>query len=113
MTSTYQTRARLWRYPGEKASWYFLILPRGLSREFKLVDVGLRRRGFGSLRVAATIGETMWTTSRFPSTQFQCYLLPVKAPLRKQEKLVAGKNVSLKLDPSRVVATTKRLTRGE
>jgi hypothetical protein len=101
MKSTYETRARLWRYPGDKVSWHFLILPRGLSREIKLVDAGPRRRGFGSLRVVATIGETIWTTSLFPSTQFQCYLLPVKAPVRKKEKLVVGKNVSLKLDINR------------
>jgi hypothetical protein len=101
MKSHYQTRARLWRYPGEKASWYFLSLPRKLADEIRLVDAGPARRGFGALRVQATIGATSWSTSIFPSTEYKTYLLPVKAQVRKAEALQVGKMVSLQLLVSR------------
>jgi hypothetical protein len=101
MKSTYQTRARLWRSPGEKASWYFLSLPRKVSDEIRIVDAGPARRGFGSLRVQATIGGTTWSTSIFPSAEHKTYLLPVKAQVRKAEALQVGKLVSLQLQVAR------------
>lgn len=101
MKSSYATRARLWRYPGEKASWYFLSLPRKLAEEIRLVDAGPARRGFGSLRVQATIGGTTWSTSIFPSAEHGTYLLPVKAGVRKAEAMQEGKMVALKLQVAR------------
>jgi hypothetical protein len=99
--SLYRTRAKLWRYPGEKASWYFLTLPRKVADEIRLVDAGPARRGFGSLRVQATIGGSTWNTSIFPSTKDDSYLLPVKAQVRKAEGLQEGRMVALQLEVSR------------
>lgn len=101
MKSSYECKGKLWRYPGAKASWYFMTLPVKLSREIKAVDAGPHRGGFGSLRVQATIGGTTWATSIFPSASANAYLLPVKAQVRKAEKLLAGKSVALKLEVSR------------
>jgi hypothetical protein len=99
--SAYRTRAKLWRWNGGKTSWYFLTLPEAVAREIRLVDAGPRRMGFGALRVEATIGETTWKTSIFPSAQLKAYILPVKATVRKAEKLVEGKLVSLQILVSR------------
>jgi len=99
--STYETRARLWRWNGGKASWYFLTLPAAISKEIRLVDAGPRRMGFGALRVEATIGGSTWKTSIFPSSGLKAYLLPVKAAVRKAEKLVEGKSISVQLVVSR------------
>jgi len=95
--SVYRTRAKLWRWAGGKASWYFMTLPAAVSREIKLVDAGPRRVGFGALRVEATIGGSTWQTSIFPSAPLKSYLLPVKAAVRKAEKLVEGKAVALQI----------------
>ena len=95
--SVYRTRAKLWRWAGGKASWYFMTLPAAVSREIKLVDAGPRRVGFGALRVEATIGGSTWQTSIFPSAPLQSYLLPVKAAVRKSEKLVEGKPVQVQI----------------
>lgn len=91
--SEYRIRARLWRWSG-KAAWYFITLPPRVSREISLVDAGPRRRGFGSLRTEVTIGQSTWTTSIFPSAPLKSYLLPIKAAVRKAEKLVVGQQVS-------------------
>jgi hypothetical protein len=95
--SAYHTRAKLWRWNGGKTSWFFLTLPASVSRDIRLVDAGPRRVGFGALRVEATIGNTTWTTSIFPSAQLDAYLLPVKAAVRKAEKMQEGKSVSVQL----------------
>lgn len=95
--STYRTRARLWRWSGGKASWHFLTLPASVSREIRLVDAGPHRAGFGALRVEATIGGSTWETSIFPSSKHDAYLLPVKASVRKSEKMVEGRTFRLQL----------------
>jgi hypothetical protein len=95
--SSYRTRAKLWRWKGGKASWYFLTLPAGVAEEIRTVDAGPRRVGFGSLRVTATIGKTSWQTSIFPAAQLKSYLLPVKAAVRKAERLAEGKAVVVRL----------------
>lgn len=97
--SEYRIRAKLWRWSQGKAAWYFITVPPKVSAEIRIVDAGPIRRGFGALRTEATIGGSTWTTSIFPSSGLKAYLLPVKAPVRKAEKLVEGKtvNVSLKI----------------
>ncbi len=95
--SVYRTRAKLWRWAGGKASWYFLTLPAKVSREIRLVDAGPRRVGFGALRVEATIGASTWQTSIFPSAKLGSYLLPIKAGVRKAEKLMDGKSVNVQI----------------
>jgi hypothetical protein len=95
--STYRTRGKLWKWPGAKASWYFITLPATLSGEIRLVDAGPHRRGFGSLKVEATIGDSTWQTSIFPSAKLKAYLLPVKAAVRKSESLMDGKTVNVQI----------------
>lgn len=89
--SVYTFNAKLWRWSGGKAAWYFLDLPAKVSREVRLVDAGPRRTGFGSLRVEVTLGSSTWQTSIFPSAPRKTYLLPVKAEVRKQEGLIEGR----------------------
>jgi hypothetical protein len=95
--STYRTRAKLWRWNGGKASWFFVTLSARVSEEIRLVDAGPRRVGFGSLRVEATIGESTWQTSIFPSAGLKAYILPVKAAVRKAEKMAEGKSVNVQV----------------
>jgi len=95
--STYETRAKLWRWTAGKATWHFVTLPAAISKEIRLVDAGPRRTGFGSLRVEATIGSSTWMTSIFPSSGLKAYILPVKAAVRKAENLVEGKLVNVQV----------------
>ena len=56
------------------------------------------RRGFGSVRVRASIGATTWETSVFPDTKSGSYLLPVKAEARRREGLEDGDTVAVTLE---------------
>ena len=54
-------------------------------------------RGWGSLKVVATIGESRWSTSVFPSKD-SGWILPVKAAVRKAEGLGVGDAVEVTLE---------------
>ncbi len=47
-----------------------------------------KRRGFGSVKVEAKVGESEWSTSLFP--QDHGWFLPVKAVVRRAEGLEEG-----------------------
>lgn len=104
MTETYQVTAPLWLWTSDKApaSWHFLTIE-GEAAEaihalalMRRLENG-RRRGWGAMKVHATIGDTRWDTSIFPDKSSGGWLLPVKAAVRKAEGLVAGDDVYLRV----------------
>jgi hypothetical protein len=81
--------AELWLWDARRTqNWTFVSLPADQSEEIRDLAGGLRR-GFGSVRVRATIGCSTWTTSIFPASQGG-YVLPVKRPVRVAEGLDVG-----------------------
>ena len=90
--------AELWIWEARRAdSWTFVSLPVEASGEIRDLAGGLRR-GFGSLRVRATVGDSTWTTSIFPDSERGCYVLPIKRAVRKAEGLDAGDTASLTVE---------------
>ena len=92
MVWTFDTEIFLWK---ADASWHFLLLPTDVAQEID--DVPLPRRGFRSLRVDVTVGDTTWRTSVFPSKSDASYLLPVKKSVREAEGLSAGDTCTVQL----------------
>ena len=81
--------AELWLWDARRTeTWTFVSLPASESEEIRDL-AGALRRGFGSVRVRATIGHSTWTTSIFPASQAS-YVLPVKRPVRVAESLDVG-----------------------
>jgi len=90
----YEFTAELWLHPGP-APWHFISLPAEVSD-----DVRARTEGalaFGSTKVEARIGETTWKTSAFFDRKRNCFLLPVKADVRRREGLEDGEEVTVHL----------------
>ena len=56
-----------------------------------------KRRGFGSVKVAARIGETRWQTSLFPQKSGG-WFLPVKKPVRLAEGVDYGDQITGELE---------------
>jgi hypothetical protein len=82
--------AELWVWDARRLdSWTFVSLPAEPSEEIRDL-AGRQRRGFGSVRVRATIGTSTWTTSIFPDSTSKCYVLPVKRAIRRAESLEPG-----------------------
>ena len=87
----------LWIWRSESAGrWYFLTVPDEQSKEIRAQALGTPR-GFGSVRVQATIGEVVWRTSVFPLNSGG-YLLPVKAEVRRKAGISAGDEVTVELE---------------
>jgi hypothetical protein len=95
MNKPIKLQTKLWAYHG-KATWHFLSIPPEESAQIKFENI-FNLRGWGSLKVTAKIGKTKWKTSIFPDSKTSSYLLPIKALVRKSEKLIAGDIVDLEL----------------
>lgn len=89
-------RAELRRWQSESA-WHFITVPKSVSRDIRLLSQG-QRNAFSSLRVIAKIGETEWRTSVFADTKSDAFLLPVKADVRRRQKIGHGDKVSVTLE---------------
>lgn len=89
-------KSLLWIWKGEAAGrWYFITVPEEQSNEIRAHALGIPR-GFGSVKVEATIGGVIWRTSVFPLNKGG-YVLPIKAEVRRQAGIAAGDEVTVRL----------------
>jgi len=88
--------SEVWLWQAEKGAWHFVTLPHEMSEDIKVFTKHLAR-GFKSVKVQVTIGETSWSTSIFPSKQNGSYILPLKAAVRKAEDFGVGDRVKIDL----------------
>jgi Domain of unknown function (DUF1905) len=93
---TFEFAASLWLYPGANG-WHFVSVPPEISADIADITGGIPR-GFGSVRVAVTVGGTSWRTSIFPDSKTQTYLLPMKKAVRAAEHLEAGDDVRVRIE---------------
>lgn len=82
------------RWNARVDSWYFATIPEELSLDLR--ELPAPPRGFGSLRVEARIGASLWRTSIFFSGS--TFVLPLKKAIRDSEGIVEGATVLVDLD---------------
>ena len=82
------------RWDKRVESWFFATLPEELSLELR--ELPAPPRGFGSLRVRATIGATNWATSIFFSGG--AFVLPLKRAVREERGISEGDVITVELD---------------
>lgn len=78
----------VFRWDARTDSWFFTSLPPELSADIR--EIPRPQRGFGSVRVRARIGGSSWTTSIFPDSAREAYVLPLKKAIRDAESLGDG-----------------------
>jgi hypothetical protein len=90
---SYTLEGSVWLYPGDSAAWHCITLPPSVSAEIyaRFRD---KQRNWGSIAVRVSVGKSVWTTSIFRDTKKAAYVLPLKAAIRKKERLQAGDYVS-------------------
>ena len=103
MTERITHTGPLWRWttPSAPAAWHFITID-GAAGEVLSATALMRRmeglsRGFGSIKVAATIGKTTFKTSVFPSKETG-WLLPIKTAVREAEGLADGDELEVVLE---------------
>ena len=90
--------AELWTWDARRAdTWVFVSVPAEPSEHIRELTAD-RSRGFGSVRVRATIGGTTWRTSIFPDTASGGYVLPVKRVVRTAESVEPGDTTTVTVE---------------
>lgn len=87
--------ATTWRWAARSDSWVFVSLPQEVSDEVAERADGGAPRGWGAVRVEVRCGATTWRTSVFPDTARGCYVLPLKAAVRRAESVEVDQEVQL------------------
>jgi len=94
MKIQFESVVRLW--PANE-KFYLVALPADISAEIFEISEGLTN-GWGSLKVEARIGSTVWRTSIFPDSKLGIFELPLKAEVRKKNNLDVGLVARIELD---------------
>lgn len=81
-----------WKGP---APWFFVAVPAKQSADIQAIS-SLVTYGWGVIPVHVRIGKTEFTTSLFPKDGL--YLVPIKASVRKAEKLEKGDTITVWLE---------------
>ena len=89
----YEFVATVWKYDGA-AGWHFISLPNEISTEIRSL-LKKQEEGWGRLQANAKIENSEWKTAIWFDTKLNTYLLPVKAEVRKKEKIETGKLISV------------------
>jgi len=89
MQLLYSFSTPMWRHAG---GWYFLSLPKTSSAEIRQ-QLGWQEHAWGRMSVRAKIGQLKWNTAICYDSQSACYLLPVKAAIRKEAGLSVGQSI--------------------
>lgn len=88
-------KAKVWAQESTGA-WQFVTLPANLSKRIRTLTTGLRKP-FGSFRISAKTGKTTWETSLFADTKRDAFVLPVKADVRRKEKIRLGDTIEVSI----------------
>lgn len=83
----------IWFWKGP-APWYFVTVPEQECHELRAIS-GMVTYGWGMIPVQVRIGNSEWQTSLWPKDER--YIVPIKASVRRAEKLAEGDDVTIQL----------------
>lgn len=90
----FEFSGKIWYWRGP-SPFFFVTIPAEHSSNIKAIS-GLVTYGWGVIPVHVRIGKTEFTTSLFPKDGN--YIVPIKAVVRKAEKLDEGDTVTIQLE---------------
>lgn len=84
----YEFSGKVWHYSTTigMTGWHIVCLPKELASEIR-ESLKFLEEGWGRMKITAKIGNTEWKTAIWFDTKHETYLLPLKAEIRKKEKL--------------------------
>lgn len=90
----FEFTSELWYWKGP-APHFFVTVPEEQCGDIRAIAT-LVTYGWGMIPVEVQIGASVWTTSLFPKDGR--YIVPIKASVRKAERLAEGDSVTVRLD---------------
>lgn len=94
MVRVFDIKEKVWVYDGP-AAWHFITIGKDTSN--KIRQIPILKRGWSSVPVNVTIGNSTWKTSIFPDKD-GVYLLPIKKEIRNNENIKEGSVVKIKIE---------------
>lgn len=91
----YKIKFKIFKWTG-KGAWFFVRIEKETAAQIK-ENFGMYSRGWGSLPVNVTIGNSNWKTSIFPDKK-DTYLFPIKSQIRKAENIKESNTLSIELE---------------
>ena len=79
---------------GGVCGWHFIFFPKDLAKEIRN-NHKHQEEGWGRMKAMVKIGGTEWKTSIWFDTKNDTFLLPVKAEIRRKEKIEIDKSVDV------------------
>ncbi len=103
MVETLRCTLPLTRWEGDRGTYHLVSIKGGdaetiaMHARIEKLEMG-SRRGFGSVKVMARIGDTIWKSSVFPQNKSSEWILLVSKKVMKAENIVKGDDVNLELE---------------
>ncbi len=94
-TREYVISAKVWRWKGD-SGFHFATVPEAQGQAIRQ-RFGKSAKGWGSIKVRVTIGDTEWPTSLFPHKEANSYVFAIKAEVRKSENIRDGDTITATL----------------
>lgn len=91
---SFEFSGEIWFWKGP-APFHFVTVPENESREIKEMERHVTY-GWGMIPVTVRIGRTEWKTALWPKDGK--YIVPIKAAIRKSERLSVGDNAIVQLE---------------
>ncbi len=92
----YKFTAKVHHYSAsaDMIGWTIVLLPKEMANEIR-EQLKWQEEGWGRMKVTAKIGNSEWQTSIWFDTKHETYILPLKAEIRKKEKIEIDKEVEV------------------
>ncbi|WP_298481254.1 DUF1905 domain-containing protein [uncultured Maribacter sp.] len=91
----YQFSAKIWQ-DNLEGGWHFVTIPKGFSTEIRK-NLQWQEEGWGRMKASVIIKEISWNTSIWFDTKINCYILPVKAEVRKKSNIKKDQTLEVTL----------------
>lgn len=91
----YEFSAKMWKH-NSPGGWYFLSLPKILSKEIR-ENLKWQEEGWGRMKTVAKIGELTWETAIWFDTKMDTYVLPIKSEIRKKSNFKIDQNIEINI----------------
>jgi hypothetical protein len=88
----YKFTAKIFHYStsADMVGWTIVLLPKKMANEIR-ENLKHLEEGWGRMKAIAKIGNSEWQTSIWFDKKHETYILPVKAEIRKKEKIELDK----------------------
>ncbi|WP_271438259.1 DUF1905 domain-containing protein [Pontixanthobacter luteolus] len=103
MSEILTCRTQMRRWQGERGTYHLVAITgedaQAIAMHERLLRLELgARRGFGSVKVFASIGDTRWKSSVFPQSKSSEWILLVSKKVLRAEELAEGDTVMVQLE---------------